>query len=52
MSKYMDEFEKTYPTTKKIREVTKQLKKIEENKKMDKLISEVIAGKWKRRGKR
>ena len=49
MSKYMDGFVDNYKTTKKVREVTEHLKKIEKDKKMDKLLSEVIAGKWIRK---
>jgi hypothetical protein len=52
MSKYSDDFEATFPSTKKIREVTAELKRIEEGKAMDRRISEVLAGKWVRRAKK
>jgi len=52
MSKYSDDFISTYRTTRKIREVTEELKKIEEGKKMNRIMSEVIAGKWVRRSKK
>jgi len=54
MSKWSDNFIEQYKNTRKIREITKQIEKNEEKeisqKKMDQIISEILNGKWKRRG--
>ena len=45
MTKWKDDFDKKYKTTSNVSKLTKQ-------KKIDKTISEVLQGKWKRKGKK
>lgn len=54
MSKYADDLVSTYGTVGKLKQVTDQLKKQKDkdlcNKEIDKTLTDVLKGKYKRRG--
>ena len=50
MSKWSEEFIATYGTTGKVKEIMNQMEKIVYQKEIEKKLSEVAQGKWKRRG--
>ena len=51
MSKWLDRFTEEFKTTKKVKQLTEEIKKMEDHRNMDKILSEVIKGKWKKKGK-
>jgi hypothetical protein len=51
MSQWSDDFEETFKNTRRVRELTQEMKIMEYQKMIDKKLSEVIKGKWKRRYK-
>ena len=51
MSKWSEEFAKQYKTTANVKRIKEEMKKIQDHKDMDKILSEVIKGKWKRKVK-
>ena len=52
MSKWVDEFTAQFKTTKKVREVKESMEIARDHANMNKILSEVIKGKWQRRGKK
>ena len=51
MSKWSDDFEANFKTTKKVREVKENMEIARDHREMNKILSEVIKGKWQRKGK-
>ena len=48
MTKWSDKFCEDYGTTKRVKEIKKELQKAVYHKHIENKLSEVIAGKWKR----
>lgn len=49
MSKWRDEFSASYGTTTNVKRITKEIQKECSDKEMDKIFSDTIKGKYKRR---